>query len=115
MANTDECSFSVALQFSKYPGGRFKSDGPYSGEQFREEVLKPLLDKCAHLTINLSGANGYGASFLDESFGELGKIFGEDVCRRRLTLIADDDPTLIPLIWTKVAKGAAEGPHHSKS
>ena len=111
MSDNEDCTYSIATQFSKYPGGRFKSDGPHSGEAFREEVLKPLLAKCPHVTINLSGANGYGASFLDESFGELGKIFGEDVCRARLTLIADDDPTLVPLIWTKVAKGAAEGRH----
>jgi len=61
--------------------GRFKSDGPYSGEAFREEVLKPLLEKCPHITIVLSGANGYGASFLENLLENSVRFWRESVSR----------------------------------
>jgi hypothetical protein len=58
-----------------YPGGRFKADGPYSGEFFREEVLRPALtdaiERRQQLTVVLDGAPGYGSSFLEEAFGGL--------------------------------------------
>lgn len=100
--------YQIAKQFSRYPGGRLIKHGPFSGELFREEVLLPLLRDNEQLQIDLTGAIGYGASFLDESFGELGKIFGFEACEKRLILICDDDPTLVPMIWNKIKKGAAE-------
>ncbi|MBS1037193.1 STAS-like domain-containing protein [Gluconobacter cerinus] len=58
-----------------YPGGRYISDGPYSGEWFRENFLLPALKQAiAHnetLTVNLEGVPGYGISFLEEGFGGL--------------------------------------------
>lgn len=87
MSDSLSCAFKIAEQFSRFPGGRYRIHGPYSGEQFREDILLPLLEKCPLIVIDLTGANGYGASFLDESFGEIGKKFGLDECRRRITLI----------------------------
>lgn len=104
MDNSDACRYIVATQFSKYPGGRFKSDGRFSGEEFREEVLMPMLARCQQITMVLTGANGYGASFLDESFGEIGKRLGEQECRKRIILVSDDDPTLEAIIWRKLAR-----------
>lgn len=61
----------VAKDFSKYPAGRYKTDGPFSGEKFREEILLPLLEKGDEFSINLDGTRGYGSSFLEEAFGGL--------------------------------------------
>lgn len=104
MTDQHTCTYSIAQEFTRFPGGRLRIHGPFSGEEFRDDVLLPLLDRCEHVTINLSGANGYGASFLDESFGELGKKLGLANCRRRLELIADDDPTLVQMIWSKIER-----------
>tara|TARA_R110002020_G_scaffold150446_1_gene327141 strand:+ start:6225 stop:6563 length:339 start_codon:yes stop_codon:yes gene_type:complete len=59
----------IAKQFSRTPGGRYYTDGPSTGEQFREEILIPALKKNKHITIHLDGARGYPSSFLEEAFG----------------------------------------------
>lgn len=33
----------IAEEFTDAPGGRYISDGPFSGEQFRKEMLEPAL------------------------------------------------------------------------
>src|SRR4051812_23554323 len=57
------------------PGGRYISDGPFSGEWFREEVLRPTLEQARksgeRIIVELDGTSGYGASFLEEAFGGL--------------------------------------------
>lgn len=62
----------VISDFSETPSGRYRSDGPCSGEVFREEVLIPALEKLAEkeiLSIKIDGVEGYGSSFLEEAFG----------------------------------------------
>jgi len=61
----------VATDFSKTPGGRFVSDGDWSGERFREEFLWPALKSAGQIRVDLSGTLGYGSSFLEEAFGGL--------------------------------------------
>lgn len=61
----------VAKEFSKHPAGRYQSDGPYSGEQFREKYLFKPLAKNEQVIVDLDGARGYGSSFLEEAFGGL--------------------------------------------
>ena len=36
---------SIANDFSKTPGVRFPEEGEFSGQQFREEFLKPKVDE----------------------------------------------------------------------
>lgn len=76
----------VAEKFGRYPGGRFASDGDFSGEAFREEHLAPaLLEARAQgekLTVDLDGVIGFAASFLEEAFGGLvrtGKFTAEEL------------------------------------
>ncbi len=64
-------TINVAKDFSRYPAGRFTSDGPFSGEQFRNEILIPALKSGAHIIVELDGTRGYGSSFLEEAFGGL--------------------------------------------
>jgi len=62
---------SIATDFSRYPAGRTRADGPYSGELFRTKMLEPALAAGDHLVVNFDGARGYGSSFLEEAFGGL--------------------------------------------
>lgn len=109
MSRQQECTFNIAQQFSRFPGGRLRIHGPYSGEQFREEVLLPLLSSCEKLVIDMTGALGYGASFLDESFGEIGKVIGYEESLKRIHIVALDDPDISEIVWEKIRKGSEEG------
>jgi hypothetical protein len=64
-------TISIARDFSQFPAGRNKSDGPHSGEAFREDVLVPALQKDDAVSIDMDGVLGYGSSFLEEAFGGL--------------------------------------------
>ena len=67
--------YKIAEEFSTTPGGRFKKNGPWSGQQFREDVLNKLLKETItsknKLVVVLDGTSGYGSSFLEEAFGGL--------------------------------------------
>ncbi|MGR5390823.1 STAS-like domain-containing protein [Vibrio crassostreae] len=61
-------------QFSKTPFGRYKSDGQYSAERFRDEVLVPKLNEAHGDDVEVDFtkvALGVGSSFLEEAFGGL--------------------------------------------
>ena len=62
----------IAVDFSDTPGGRHYSDGPFTGEEFREKCIEPIfraLKKGEKLLIDFDGAYGYPTSFLEEAFG----------------------------------------------
>jgi len=62
---------NIARDFTRFPAGRYKADGEFSGEVFRERFLEPVLDHGDRAVIELDGALGYGSSFLEEAFGGL--------------------------------------------
>lgn len=57
--------------FSLTPGGKYIIEGEHSGEQFRKEVLQPILDSGNNIIVNLDAALGFTSSFLEEAFGGL--------------------------------------------
>lgn len=65
----------IAREFSRTPGPRYRQQGNYSGQEFRETILvKAVLraiSKNEILLIDLDGTSGYSTSFLEESFGGL--------------------------------------------
>jgi hypothetical protein len=65
----------VGKDFSRTPGGRYISDGPDSGQLFRDRFVVPALSRAIaqneKLTIVLDGPRGYLSSFLEEAFGGL--------------------------------------------
>ena len=89
---------SIVNDFCETPGPRFKSEGNFSGEEFRDEILEPkfLLAKRNNekLIIKLDGVYGYPASFLDEVFGGLSKKYS---CQTVLDILSfeSDDISLI--------------------
>ena len=64
-------TISIAKDFSRYPSGRYESDGRYSGEEFRDKILIPALKHSDKVIVVLDGVNGYPSSFTEEAFGGL--------------------------------------------
>lgn len=99
-------TISVASDFSRYPAGRYKADGPHSGERFRDEFLRPVLDANDTATIELDGVRGYGSSFLEEAFGGLVRA-GYDAGRiRRSFQFKTADTSIISEIEEYIEHGA---------
>jgi hypothetical protein len=67
---------NIAEQFTRFPAGRYRSDGRYTGQRFREEFLVPALRENAKVAVQLDGTMGYGSSFLEEAFGGLVRTEG---------------------------------------
>ena len=65
---------NVVEDFSKYPAGRYRTDGDYTGEAFREDLLLPALNTGDDVTVVFEGAMGCGSSFLEEAFGGLVRV-----------------------------------------
>lgn len=102
----------IARAFSRFPAGRFLSDGPATGERFREEFLMPALARSEAVEVYLDGVLGYGSSFLEEAFGGLVRLhgFSETELRRRLSFVAYDD-TLTNEIWGYISRAKAAPQH----
>lgn len=80
-------------EYTRYPGPRYRTDGPFSASEFREEWLEPRLKKAIArndvLTVILDDVSGYGSSFLEESFGGLVRAgFSGDQLERHLSILA---------------------------
>ena len=83
--------FYIARDFSRYPGGRFEQDGPFSGETFRSSVLVPAMNAGETIEIYLDGVRGYGSSFLEEAFGGLVRLgFAPDFVLSHLKLFSEN-------------------------
>lgn len=90
-----EIIINIANQFTDAPGGRFKDDGMFSGEEFRKKFLEKNFDSATSITIDLDGTYGYPTSFLEEAFGGLTRQFGYKKVRDKLVFISNDEPGLI--------------------
>lgn len=89
----------VAKEFTRVPGSRYRSQGEGSGEQFREEHLRPAflraLKAGEQLLVQLDGIRyGYPTSFLDEAFGGLAREFGAKLVLETLCIEAATEPLL---------------------
>lgn len=83
---------NIATQYTRSPAGRFRSDGPFSGERFRDELLLPAFKDSADLVeVNLQGVLGFGSSFLEEAFGGIVRhgFIGRDELINRLIIRSD--------------------------
>ena len=106
----DMVKINIAQDFNDVLGGRFYSDGQYSGQEFFEEILKrkyeEAIGKKEKLEINLDGTFGYPSSFIDQSFGELGRKYGEKMVQNTLTFISEDQPSLENKIREYIRRGS---------
>ncbi len=103
----------IAKDFSKTPGARYRDEGLYSGQEFREELLEPkfleAIEKKEKLKVNLDGGYGYPTSFLEEAFGGLVRIYGLREVRETIELISEDEPSLIDEIMSYINGAKKEG------
>lgn len=94
--------YKISSQFTDTPGGRYRSDGKFSGEEFREAVLQDIFRASVSndeiLTVDLDDTYGYPSSFLEESFGGLARVFGVDLVKKYIKIKSDDDPMQIDRI-----------------
>lgn len=90
--------------WTRFPGGRFKKHGDYSGEEFREEFLDKEAAHGSDFEIDFNGIFTVGWSFLDESLGFYVDKLGEDEFRRRFRIIADDDPDILQELETVIER-----------
>lgn len=87
---------NIGRDFSADPEGRYKTDGPASGEAFREDCLLPKLeglDENEVLVIILDdNVEGYGSSFLTEGFAGVVKYghMHSDELLKRIRIQYDD-------------------------
>jgi hypothetical protein len=101
-------TYYVSKSFSRFPGGRKRENGPHSGQEFWETVTEPLLDKYDLIVFDLTGGTAYSSGFLDEAFGELGKVIGLAEAKRRITIRADDDELAVQTAWRRIKDAAEE-------
>ena len=96
----------VAKDFARYPAGRYRIDGPYNGERFREDFLKPMLINDS-VEVNLDGTRGYGSSFLEEAFGGLIRSgqFTFTELENKLTIVSSK-PSLTIEAWNYIKDAA---------
>ena len=99
---------NVARDFARYPAGRYISDGPYSGEEFRKRLLLPAYTGSTdRVVIEFDGARGYGSSFLEEAFGGLVRagVNGNEIIAR--TDFRATDKSLVEEIHTYIKDQSA--------
>lgn len=108
-----DIDLNIAKQFSEFPFGRYPAHGDYNGERFREEKLIPALRRGGVVTVDMTGARGLAASFLEESFGGLVRRgFELAELETRLVLISVTDPSLADEAWGYIRDAAAVGGVH---
>jgi hypothetical protein len=99
VAEPGEFVLNVARDFTTTPGHRYRKQGSWSGEEFRDDHLLPLFKRAvaagARLRVELAGTQGYATSFLEEAFGGLSRLEGRAVVERHLDLVYDEDHVVI--------------------
>ena len=76
---------SVARDFSRFPVGRTRADGPNSGEHLRALIIERL--RHGPLEVDLDGTMGYSSSFLEAAFAGLSAS--------PITFVSNQDPSLV--------------------
>jgi hypothetical protein len=94
-------TISIARNFTDCPGARYKSEGPFSGEEFRETFLEPLFTPVPteKIQVIMDGVEGYATSFLEECFGGLARKYGKDLVKKWIAIVSNEDPLLIEEIY----------------
>ena len=102
---------NICNDFTDTPGARYRSEGDFSGEEFRETILIPKYEEAVkskqQLKIELDGGYGYATSFLEESFGGLARIYQIQEVLDTLLFVSEDEPGLIDEI-TEYIKNARQ-------
>lgn len=99
---------NIATAYTPMPGPRFRIEGKFSGEDFRETVLRDKFEQAlrqsARLVIDLDGGYGYAPSFLEEAFGGLARELGAETVLQTLNFKSEEEPYLIQDIDSYIKK-----------
>jgi STAS-like domain of unknown function (DUF4325) len=98
------------IDFTDRPGVRFRSNGKRSGEEFRQEWLKPAFERARaanrRLLVDLDGAYGYATSFLEEAFGGLTRdMKGPDNVLPYILIKTDEEPRQLARVMAYIRDG----------
>lgn len=98
---------NIVNEFTDAPGGRYRSQGDYSGEEFRDDYLvkryKEALKKDEKLYLYFDGSYGYPAGFLEESFGGMIRLgFDGNDMLERMIFVSEEDEFLPMQITTYI-------------
>jgi hypothetical protein len=74
--------FLTLSDWSFHPGGRYRKEGKNSGEEYRDDILLPILLRGDDVSIDIDGDVYFTHSFLDECFGGLAHILGDEFYNR---------------------------------
>jgi hypothetical protein len=102
----------ISKEFSRFPAGRFRSDGSSSGEHFREDILIPALER-GPVTVVLDGVAGLPSSFLEEVMGGLLRSgMTLSFIEGRLTILAETPrmKSYPDQAWNYIRDAARAGP-----
>jgi hypothetical protein len=91
-------TFNIGKDFSTDPIGRYRTDGDRSGETFREDYIKLIIqslsqDEKLEIIID-DNVESYGSSFLSEGFAGLvkhGYITSEELLSKIIIKYTDQD------------------------
>lgn len=97
----------ISAHFSKCPGPRRRTQGQYSGEEFRDIIvpeIKKAIEKDEVLTIDFDGLCGLGRGWIEESFGGLVRVsgFSADVLWKHMKLVGREDQDYIDEAWQDI-------------
>lgn len=96
----ESIEIKISRDFSYSPGPRYINEGKNSGEKFRKEILKDAFTRAINedkkIVVDLDVTDGYGTSFLEESFGGLVRDDGinYDEIIKRLEIISKEEEYL---------------------
>ncbi len=105
-------TLKISTEFSPYPGARYYSDGPFSGQAFYMGYLKPAFEEVIEnediLVVDLDDTAGYASSFLSESFGRLAQDFSIETVKAHLKIVSWQEPDWKDRIWNDYIPNASK-------
>jgi hypothetical protein len=103
----------LAKDFTTVPFGRYRADGPHSGEVFRQDILIPALEARDEVVIEIDGVEGLPSSFWEEALGGLVRCGWKAADLRRKLTIRTSDRDLqvyVRLGWKYIDEAEREAP-----
>ena len=104
---------NISTEYTNTPMARYRDEGPFSGEDFRETLLKPKFieatEKGEKLIINLDGCYGYPTSFIKEAFGGLSRLYGSKNVLNIIEFISEDEPSIVDKIKNYIRQAEMHG------
>ena len=106
---------NLTVDFNPRPFGRYRADGDRSAEVFRDDYLVPQIQEHEEVTVDLSGTNYYGSSFLEETFGGLVRQgYTEEQLQTKLKVVHERLPSIAQEAWMYIQEAQSEATGQAK-